>query len=89
MTAWASATEASATCPVTTPVAGLVTGADAPLVPANTSLFTQCEIVLAMEMAPFRRGLRRAWWDISDSEVSARPPGMTKCIDLAGRVYTL
>ena len=45
ITARASSTLASATCPVTSPVAGFVTGAVAVLLPANALLLIQCEIV--------------------------------------------
>src|SRR6476646_11359616 len=66
ITARASSAVARATSPVTSPVAGLVTGAVAVLVPANSSLFIQCWIVLALLMfsslsvlrAVFRHGLQ-------------------------------
>ena len=44
MTARASSTLASATCPLTSPVAGFVTGAVPPDDPVKTSLSTQWEI---------------------------------------------
>ncbi|WP_162489420.1 hypothetical protein [Mycobacterium sp. EPa45] len=48
MTSCASATLASVTSPVTAPVAGLVTGAQAPLVPANDWLLRQWLIVFVI-----------------------------------------
>ncbi|KMO83866.1 hypothetical protein MCHLDSM_00002 [Mycolicibacterium chlorophenolicum] len=56
----ASATDANATCPVTTPVAGFVTGAEASLLPVNTALSAQWEIVLVMSLFLLSQGLRSA-----------------------------
>jgi hypothetical protein len=58
-TVFTSASEASASCAVTSPVAGLVTSEKRPLVPSRVAPSVQCWSVVAMVIV-------LTWWEIRE-----------------------